>query len=221
MALRTYLFNSKDDHIYYFNYLIQEVLNFKDQFNACLNDMTELDSSLSKDSTIETLQFEALSRRKDGILRFLCNLLGDETKGAISFKKYRKRLKKDANKYGINLPELPCSILEQLNFLNQLRNWSLHYPESLLIAERTLLQDTIQSDLIYRANYKFYEREYLTNMIKELTNLNNYFEDIFNQMINDYEFLIGKKVSISNIPITAKKYGFVQPVSDSWNMQNS
>lgn len=221
MALRGYIFNNKDDHIYYFNYLIQEVLNFKDQFNVCLNDMMELERSLSKDSKITTLQFEALSRRKDGILRFLCNLLGDETKGAISFKKYRKKLKKDAPKYAITLPELPVSISAQLNELNQLRNWSLHYPESLLVAERALLKNTIQGDLIYRTNYKFYEREYLTKMIEELTDLSDCFEDIFNQMINDYELLIGQNVSIIKMPIIIKKYDFMQPVADSWAMQNS
>lgn len=221
MALRTYSFNSKYDHIYYFNYLIQEVLNYKDQFNTCLNEMIELDSILNQDNIIETLQFEALSRRKDGILRFLCNLLGDETKGTLSFRKYRKKLKKEAPKYGITLPELSNSISVQLNCLNQIRNWSLHYPESLLVAERALLQGTIRSDFIYRTNYKFYEREYLIKMIEELTDLNNCFESIFNQMINDYELLIGQKVSIIKMPISIKKYAFMQPVSDSWDMQNS
>lgn len=60
----------------------------------------------------------------------------DETKGALSFKRYRKRLKKDCPKYGITLPDLPTSISTQLNELNQLRNWSLHYPESLVISQK-------------------------------------------------------------------------------------
>lgn len=219
--LKTYSFNSKYDHVYYFNYLIQEVLNFKDQFDSCVKDLNLLESSLDEGAPIPILEFEVISRRKDGILRFLCNLLGDETKGAISFKKYRKKLKKDASKYAITLPELPASISAQLNELNQLRNWSLHYPESLLVAERALLQDPIRSDLIYRTNYKFYEREYLTKMIEDLTYLSECFKNIFNQMINDYELLIGQKVTIIKIPITIKKYDFMQPVADSWDMQNS
>lgn len=219
--LKTYIFNNKEDHIFYFNYLIQEVLNFKMQLNFCLNDIKELEESLSTGKLIETLQFEAISRRKDGILRFLCNLLADETKGAVSFKKYRKKLKKDANKYGVNLPELPSSISEKLNFLNQLRNWSLHYPESLVIAEKALLQKPIPSDVIYRVDFQFYEKEYLTKMIEELTDLNNNFEEVFNQMINDYELLIGNKVLIYNAKITTKEYSLMQIVSDSWDMQNS
>lgn len=220
MALRHYSFNSKYDHVYYFNYLIEEVLNYKDQFNTCLNELIELNNSLNVDN-IEVLQYEALSRRKDGILRFLCNLLGDETKGALSFRKYRKKLKKDAPKYGITLPELPNSISSQLNFLNQLRNWSLHYPESLVIASKELLQGEIRRDLILRVNYKFYEKEYLTKMVEELSGLNNCFEDIFNQMIQDYELLIGQKVSIIKSPIAIKKYDLMEPVSASWGMQNS
>lgn len=219
--LKTYSFHSKYDHIFYFNFLIQEVLNYKDQFNICMKDLHLLESSLEEGAHIPILEFEVISRRKDGILRFLCNLLGDETKGAISFKKYRKKLKKDAPKYAITIPELPNAISAQLNELNQLRNWSLHYPESLLVAERALLKNTIRSDLIFRTNYKFYERKYLTKMIEELTDLSNYLEDIFNQMVNDYELLIGQKVSIIKSPITIKKYYLMQSVQDSWDMQNS
>ncbi|MEQ1308030.1 hypothetical protein [Acinetobacter bereziniae] len=222
MSLKFYIFNNKYDHLYYFNYLIQEVLNFKDQFNVCLNDMIELERSLSKDSKITTLQFEALSRRKDGILRFLCNLLGDETKGALSFKKYRKRLKKDCPKYGITLPELPASISTQLNELNQLRNWSLHYPESLVISEKELLQHPIERiDVILNVRYRFYDKEYLTKMIEELNVLSEYFEDIFSQMLNDYELLIGQKVHITKIPLMTKEYAHMQQVARSWEIQNS
>lgn len=105
VMLKTYSFNNKYDHIYYFNYLIAEVLNFKDQLNICLNDLNEFDASLTTDSHVEVLRLEALLRRKDGLLRFVCNLLGDETKGALSLKRYRKRLKKDCPKYGITLPD--------------------------------------------------------------------------------------------------------------------
>ena len=220
MALRHYSFNSKYDHVYYFNYLIEEVLNYKNQLNVCLNEMIELNSSSNVDN-IEVSQFEALSRRKDGILRFLCNLLGDETKGAVSFRKYRKKLKKDAPKYGITLPELPNSISTQLNFLNKLRNWSLHYPESLVIASKELLQCEIRSDLILSTNYKFYEKQYLNKMVEELSALNNSFEEIFNQMIQDYELLIGKKVLVVKSPVTLKMYDLMDPVSASWDMQTN
>ncbi len=219
--LRNYIFNNKEDHIFYFNYLIQEVLNFNMQFKDMLNDINQLEDSLGEESLIEVIKFEALSRRKDGILRFLCNLFADETKGAISFKKYRKKLKKDANKYGVNLPELPSAISEKLNFLNQLRNWSLHYPESLIISERALLKKEILSDVIYSVNYQYYERQYLTEMISELTELYNYFVEISKQMIEDYALLIGKKVSIVNCPITIKEYNLMQAVSDSWDIQTS
>ncbi len=222
--MRVYSFNDLSDHIYYFNSLIGEVLNFKDQFNRCLNDIKDLDASLNTNIPVGILEFEALSRRKDGILRFLCNLLADETKGAVSFKKYRKKLKKDGLKYGITFLELPASLSAKLNELNQLRNWSLHYPESLFLSEKSLLQgegDTIPSHLILRPNYKFYEREYLTKMIEELTDLSNCFEEIFNQMISDYELLIGKRVSIIKMPITVKQYDLMQVVSGSWDMQTS
>lgn len=220
--LKTYSFNSKYDHVYYFNSLIQEVLNFKDQFDSCVKDLNLLDSFLDEGAPIPISEFEALSRRKDGILRFLCNLLADETKGAVSFKKYRKKLKKDGPKYGITFLELPASLSAKLSELNQLRNWSLHYPESLFLSERSLLQgDTIPSHLIFRTNYKFYEREYLTKMIEELTDLSNCFEEIFNQMISDYELLIGKRVSIIKMPIIVKPYDLMQVVSGSWDMQTS
>lgn len=222
VMLKTYSFNNKYDHIYYFNYLIAEVLNFKDQFNICLNDLNEFDASLTTDSHVEVLRFEVLSRRKDGLLRFLCNLLGDETKGALSFKRYRKRLKKDCPKYGITLPDLPTSISTQLNELNQLRNWSLHYPESLVISQKELLQHPIERiDVILNVRYRFYDREYLTKMIEELNGLSEYFEDIFSQMITDYELLIGQKVHISKIPLRTKEYALMQQVAMSWEIQNS
>ena len=218
MALKHYSFNNKYDHIYYFNYLIEEVLNYKDQFNICLNELTKLNNNPNVDK-IEVLQFEGFSRRKDGILRFLCNLLGDETKGALSFRKYRKKLKKDAPKYGFTLPELPKPISTQLNSLNQLRNWSLHYPETLVMASKGLLKCEIRDNLILRSNYKFYEKEYLTKMVEELSTLNKSFEEIFNQMIKDYELLIGKKVLIAKNPMTLKTYDLMNPVATSWEMQ--
>ena len=58
-------------------------------------------------------------------------------------------------------------------------------------------------------------------MIEELNGLSEYFEDIFSQMITDYELLIGQKVHISKIPLRTKEYGLMQQVAMSWEIQNS
>lgn len=78
--------------------------------------------------------YEDFNNKMNGINRSLLNLIGDHTKNAMSYKRFRSIAEKDGT-VGKLLGSLSDELKRTINDIYDTRNWGLHEPESLLLSK--------------------------------------------------------------------------------------
>ena len=153
----------------------------------------------------------------------LANIIGDDSDKALSYKKFRRIAEKHSKKFDLNFETLDYKIRNKLNDINELRNWSLHKPESLLTSQleiRSILKDNyenefgIRTDEIYDhrvrvVEFEFCEGEWLISLLNECNDLEDEFSKIFTQVKKDYSKLAEESMRIE------KTFIKVRPIEDS------
>ena len=174
---------------------------------------------------IQTELYESISDKVNRLFQYIFNLLGDESKKAVSYRKFRKRLYKDCKKMNIELEELPQNELKILGEFNTLRNWGLHIPESLFIQKKEFFKmDSTFIETNKRtipiSTYDYYEIQFLTEMKREIQEVIDSAMLILERMKNDYSLLIEEQLNIEYEQNQYKPYLFMTAVQNSWNSQN-
>lgn len=134
----------------------------------------------------------------------LLNLIGDETKMAMSYKKFRSLAKKRMEKgLDLCLSDLSDEIKMILNKINELRNWCHHIPESMFTARLELTTKLIEdgeaemvSNPIIISDFSYYEAAWMTSLLMSHENSYDEFSKVFQQMKKDYSILIGQSMRI-------------------------
>ncbi|MCT4593198.1 MAG: hypothetical protein N4A57_02840 [Anaeromicrobium sp.] len=137
---------------------------------------------------------------------YLLNLVGDETKTAMSYKKFRKILEKKSKSIGIEFDKLKEELQALIIKANVSRNWSMHVPESLLNAQmeydteesgediRKFILDNVNP--IGIPHYEYYEGKWLLDLYENSKLSYEGTRMIHQQMKKDYSKLIGESVRI-------------------------
>jgi len=133
---KKFKFNDKSDYIFYLSELIIDCYQKTDRLKKYGQDIEQIILTNPNAKLIQTELFESISDKVTRLFQYIFNLLGDESKKVVSYRKFKKRLYKDRKKLNIELEELPRSELKILGEFNILRNWGLHIPESLFIQKK-------------------------------------------------------------------------------------
>lgn len=206
--------DKKEDFIEYLLFLINHTQIYMKSHKRYLKEMEQIIENMglreNPSKKINPTMYDDLRNKISTPGNMLLNILGDETKTAISYRKFRvivkRRMKK--NKLDIGLEELPEEIWEILKELNICRNWGLHIPESLLVAEvETRKMAEKEKGVVFIRNYNpikntvynYYEGGWIVDLYEECAHIHSGFSKVFQQMKKDYSKLIGESMRMENI----------------------
>lgn len=222
---KEFKFNDKTDYIFYLSELITDLLQKTDRLKKYGQDIEHLILVNPNAKLIQAEIYESISDKVNRLFQYLFNLLGDESRKAVSYRKFRKRLFKDKKTLDIELGELSESELKTLAEFNSLRNWGLHIPESLFIQKKEFFK---MNSIFIETNkktipiptYEYFEIQFLTEMKREIQEVIDSSMVILERMKDDYAVLIGEQVKIEYEQNQVKPYLFMTAVQNSWDSQN-
>jgi hypothetical protein len=223
LNLKSYQFNNKTDFIYYLSEMMIDLIQRKEKIESYLKEIDCLLNSNSK--FIDSNLYESISDSLARPLEYIFNLLGDESKKAVSYRKFRKILFKKKDILDIKLDKLNQDEESILGQFNQLRNWSLHIPESIYIEKKSFFKmDTNfineNKNKIIIPKYENFEIKFLENFKKEIDEVLSEIDKILSRMKDDYRILIGEDFEIEYEKNYYKPFVIMDIVSNSWDIQN-
>lgn len=218
-------FENKSDYIYYLSEIIIDTIQKKERLEFYFNEIITLLESNPNAKLINSILYEGISDKTIRPLQYLSNLIRDESKKAVSYRKFRKILFKNRNNLNIKIDNLSNEEEKLLGEFNQLRNWGLHIPESIFIQkkiffnmdENYILEN--KSQIIIPKYYNF-EIKFLQEYKEELNNFLSSTEIILSRMKKDYEQLIGEKFEFVFEDNIYKPYKIMDIAQNSWDIQN-
>lgn len=221
---KEFKFNDKSDYIFYLSELIIDCYQKTDRLKKYGQEIEQIILTNPNAKLIQTELYESISDKVNRLFQYIFNLLGDESKKAVSYRKFRKRLYKDSKKLNVELVELPQNELKILGKLNTLRNWGLHIPESLFIQKKAFFKmDSLfietNKRIIPISTYDYYEIQFLTELKREIQEVLDAAILILERMKNDYSLLIEEPHNIEYEQNQYKPYFFMTAVLNSLNSQ--
>jgi hypothetical protein len=222
--MKIYKFREKEDYIYYLSQIIADTVKYKERLKRYLLEINELIECNLEAEIIEAVVYESVSDKSKAILYYLFNLLGDESKSAVSYRKYRKLLVKGSPCLGVHFDKLTNEEVQVSNSFNQHRNWGLHIPESLFTNQRQIHDITgividKNKETIPVEIYEYFDIQYLTSLKTELEDVVSNIEVLENRMMQDYLKLAGVHFQVSLFHIKVKPYKIMDTVKASFNTQ--
>jgi hypothetical protein len=224
--MKIYKFREKEDYIFYLSEIISDTIKYKERLKRYLDEINDLLKANPHSKVIDTVLYESVSDKIKAILYYLFNLLGDESKSAISYRKFRKLLVKGNSCLDIKLEALSNEEAQISNSFNQLRNWGLHIPESLFTNKRKVFEITSGEIDKYKETvalevYEYFEIEYLTTLKSEIDSVVESIEILEKRMQQDYSKLISGDFKVSLIHLKVKPYKIMDVVEASFNTQTN
>lgn len=218
-------FENKSDYIYYLSEIIIDTIQKKERLEFYLGEIITLLETNPNAKLINSKLYESISDKTIRPLQYLSNLIGDESKKAVSYRKFRKILFKNRNDLKIKIDNLSTEEEKLLGEFNQLRNWGLHIPESLFLQkkiffkmdENYILENKAQ---IIIPRYDNFEIKFLQQYKEELSDFLSSTEIILSRMKRDYEQLIEEKFEFVFEDNIYKPYKIMDIAQNSWDIQN-
>lgn len=163
------------------------------------------DENTDKDIKEIKIRYEDYSEFVDmlsGVESYVVNLIGDHTKSAMSYKKFRKvvlkRSKKGTNNFEIR--ELDKKVDFLIEDFNKIRNWQNHVPESLLLAEIKLIKEGklfahSKTPIVINV-YEYCTMEYIQDLYDRSYGFYKGVRAVHQSMKKDYSCLIGESMRV-------------------------
>jgi hypothetical protein len=217
-------FNNEADFILYLAELITDLIQKKDRLERYGNEVKLILKNNPNAKFIQSDIFESINDKVNRINQYIFNIIGDESKKAVSYRKFRKILFKQKNNLKITLNNLPREEVELIGEFNQLRNWGLHIPESLYVQKKAFFKMDSQFILTNKKTiplptYDYFEIKFLSEMGREIQEILDALNLILERMKNDYAALIGEDVVLEYEKNQVKSYIFMDAVQNSWDVQ--
>lgn len=224
MPTKNFQFNQLSDYIFYLSELIIDSINNIEKLESYHK---EVDYNLATNIEVKYINseiYESISDKVNRRFQYLFNLVGDESRKAVSYRKYRKVLYSKRNVLKIKIEKLNEKEQEILNDFNKLRNWGLHIPESLYSAKKQFFK--MDSSFILEnkstitiPTYDYFEIKFLSQLSKEISEVLESLKIILNRMKSDYALLIGDQFKVEYEKNLVKPYLLMNAVQSSWDVQ--
>ncbi|AXM89396.1 hypothetical protein CI793_09620 [Anoxybacillus ayderensis] len=264
-----YNLETKDDFIDYLGLIIEQVQKQMWRYRRYLSEVEDLCRTKIKeyDSEINEVSLETIikvlndplymqNRAKIKPIPFykyaeirdklefvnlrLLNLIGDKTKEAVSYAKFRKtaekleeRLLKEGKESIIQLDNLSTDIQQKINECYKARNYVAHWADTKFIAqkeyrtsqlkefEQIFEVDFINSHkhIIMVNRYEYVDIEWLFELYVAYKKNQKIYSSIFQQMRRDYTKMVGKPTEITPIQGKVLPFNFSLISQQSVDMQ--
>lgn len=209
--MKTYKFKQQADYVFYLSEIIADTVKYKDRLNRYRLEVDNLFELNPDAKIVQTELYESISDKTKAIFYYIFNLLGDESKNAVSYRRFRKILIKNQKELNIKIENLSNEEAAISNLLNKHRNWGLHIPESLFVSKRKVLD--LDASFIMEHCYKiplpqfsYFEIEYLEKLKDDIDNVISAIEVLEKLMRKDYSKLIGKDFALYPDLMQVKPY---------------
>ena len=223
---KTFSLTTKEDYIFYLNEIISDLIQKRDRLETYCNEINLVLKNNPDSKFIQSELYEPTSDKICRLFQYIANIIGDDTKTAVSYKKYRRLLYKNRISLTLNIPPLSEEENKILNSFNQLRNWSLHIPESLLLQKKSFL--TIDDNFIFNNKssiplpiYDYFDIKYLEKLEEEAIQILNLSSVMLEKMKIDYSILTDSTLELIYERNQVKPYLFMEIVENSWNDQTN
>ena len=224
MKQKEFKFREKADYIFYLSELIIDMYQKTDRLKQYQEEIDQIIDQNPDAKYIQSYIYEPISDKVNRLFQYLFNLIGDESKKAVSYRKFRKKIFKEKNNLNIPLLDLPQNETKILSEFNTFRNWGLHIPESLFIQKKEFFKmnsDFILTNMINIpiSTYDYYEIQFFNELKREVKEVIDASIVILERMKKDYSVLIGTEVKIKIEKNLVKPYFFMKIVEESLNTQ--
>lgn len=221
---KIYMFKVKEDYIFYLSELIIDTIQKSKRLKKYENEIEYLLKNNPGKKFIEAEFYESFSDKTSRLFQYIFNLIGDETKQAVSYRKFRKILYKNKRLLNIEINNLTTDEEFIIGEFHKLRNWSLHIPESIFVHKREFFKiddDFINNNksIIAVDYFQYFEIEFLKKQKEEIIQVLNGVEIILTKMKEDYSKLVGGKVDYQDDLMQIKPYAIMEVAEKSWNTQ--
>ncbi len=222
-----------DDFIIYLNFLIILMKMELDKYHYYLlqidDKINKINLTKENNANISPNDYNDYNDKFRSVSHYILNLVGDDTKGAMSYKRFRRTLEKNAVALSLNADPLDKKIIKLLDYFNTIRNWGLHIPESLLNAHLISTKKEFNQEPrgiilthlnpIGIAEYNYYEGKYLLDLYDENKIFYKKSIEVFHQMKKDYSNMIGKHIKIEKVTNAIKRFEIIKNNEISLKMQ--
>lgn len=161
---------------------------------------------------------------------YLCNIFGDETKNAVSYRQFRKIIDKKYSQGNdeFKLDPLDNGMTELLDGMREQRNWAHHIPQSLFASQENYMvkNEKVSKELfgklfsdenIYVSVWEYHEIEWLKGLYDSAKDMYEDFKKVFQRMKKDYSTLIGSHMRVCrSIEPYARPFDFTRIAEDSF-----
>jgi len=219
---KIFTLSNKEDYIYYLAELIIDFITYKNRLSTYQLEMNKLIEENKNNHIVDTYLYQSVSDRIKSLFYYIFNLIGDETKTAVSYRKFRKRLYKNRMFLKLNIDDLSQEERQIINYFNKHRNWGLHIPESLFVHKKDFFN--IDSKYINEhkktiivPHYNFFEIEYLEKLNKETNEVLSLLEKLEKRIFKDYQILVDENFEILIVTEKLKSYKIMDIVKSSFN----
>lgn len=221
---KIYMFKVKEDYIFYLSELIIDTIQKSKRLKKYEDEIELILKNNADKKLVETEFFESISDKTSRLFQYIFNLIGDETKQAVSYRKFRKLLYKNKRILGIEISSLSQEEEFIIGEFNKLRNWSLHIPESIYVHKREFFKvDEKFIDkyklIIAVDYYKYFKIEFLVQLKDEINQVLEGVEIVLTKMKEDYSILVGGEVEYQEDVFVSKPYAIMEVAQKSWDTQ--
>lgn len=221
---KIFLFKVKEDYIYYLSELIIDTIQKSKRLKKYENEIDNLLKNNRGKKLIEAEFYESFSDKTSRLFQYIFNLIGDETKQAFSYRKFRKILFKNRRLLNIEIEHLTTEEEFIIGEFHKLRNWSLHIPESIHNHKREFFKIDNKfinehKSIIAVDYYEYFEIEFLEKQKGEINQILNGVEIVLNRMKDDYSKLVGEKVEYKEDLMQVKPYAIMEVAKKSLETQ--
>ena len=212
---------NKEDYIFYLSEIIIDFITYKNRLSIYQLEMNTLIEKNKDKKIIDIYLYQSISDRIKSLFYYIFNLIGDETKLAVSYRKFRKRLYKNKAHLALAIEDLSEEETQIINNFNKHRNWGLHIPESLIVQKKDFLK--IDYDFINKhknniavPHYEFFEIEYLEKLNVETIEVLSELKKLEKRIFKDYRLLVNEPFEVKIEIQQVKPYKIMDIVKSSY-----
>jgi len=222
--MKAYKFKNKEDYIFYLSEIVSDTAKYKEKLLRYLGEIEHILESKPNAEMVETVFYEAISDKINANFLYIFNLLGDESKYSVSYRKFRKLLVRGDIFLNTKFEQLTNEEARISNEFNQYRNWGLHIPESLLTNKRKILgidsgNVNKYKNSVHLEVYEFFDIKYLKALKDETESVIESIEILEKRMQEDYSKLTETEYSLCLERFKVKPYEIMSIVEASLNTQ--
>ena len=213
---KNFNFNKKEDYLYGLYLVISAAYQGLKKYKRYIKELSEYQEKIIQENCayIDADIYQEWMDKHQNTMHSLLKCFVDNTSTGFSYIMFRQMISRST--YAKLLPEQPEYIKKDLEELRDVRNWTFHFAQSDIVANKESFLQSIPEELrksvtynltpIVVDEYSKVSAVYIDSLRYTMEGRLQVFTEVFEQMKKDYEGVLGANVSIVEKPIETLEY---------------